>query len=181
MTNSYETGGAPPTALPSIEPAATVEDFSYISPPAHPPLSEASSSSSHASPRPPPFSSLYFAPDPEVNRFKAAVTEDPGASSLPAFAPPSPSSSLLLPPPEDLDESSSVVAETKAALESVEKKGESSGKTPDDREPPPPYTEGYSPLQSFSYVMAAAGGAASIITQVQQTGGPPINTLGGMR
>jgi hypothetical protein len=29
-------------------------------------------------------------------------------------------------------------------------------------------------------VMAAAGGAASIITQVQQTGGPPINTLGGM-
>ncbi|KUL84311.1 hypothetical protein ZTR_07553 [Talaromyces verruculosus] len=177
LTNTYETGGAPPTALPSIEPAATVEDFSYISPPAHPPLSEASSSS-HASPRPPPFSSLYFAPDPEVNRFKAAVTEDPGASSLPAFAQPPQSSSLLLPPPEDLDESSSVVAETKAALESVEKKGESSGKTPDDREPPPPYTEGYSPLQSFSYVMAAAGGAASIITQVQQTGGPPINTLG---
>jgi hypothetical protein len=28
--------------------------------------------------------------------------------------------------------------------------------------------------------MAAAGGAASIITQVQQTGGPPINALGGM-
>lgn len=28
--------------------------------------------------------------------------------------------------------------------------------------------------------MAAAGGAASIITQVQQ-GGPPINTLGGMK
>ncbi|KAF7512392.1 hypothetical protein GJ744_001327 [Endocarpon pusillum] len=27
--------------------------------------------------------------------------------------------------------------------------------------------------------MAAAGGAASIITQVQQTGGPPINALGG--
>ncbi|EEA27969.1 dipeptidyl peptidase, putative [Talaromyces marneffei ATCC 18224] len=157
--------------------AATVEDFSYTSPPAHPPLSEASSSSSHASPRPPPFSSLYFAPESEVNRFKAAVTEDPGSSSLPAFAPPPPSL-LFLPPPEDLDESSSVVADTKAALESVEKKGESSSKSPDDREPPPPYTEGYSPLQSFSYVMAAAGGAASIITQVQQTGGPPINTLG---
>lgn len=27
--------------------------------------------------------------------------------------------------------------------------------------------------------MAAAGGASSIITQVQQAGGPPINTLGG--
>ncbi|KAF5014106.1 hypothetical protein F66182_15034, partial [Fusarium sp. NRRL 66182] len=161
---SYETGGAPPTALPSLEPAAIVEDFSYISPPAHPPLCEASSSS-HASPRPPPFSSLYSAPDPEVDRFKAGVTEDPGASFFPAFAPPPPSPSLFLSLPEDLDESSSVVAETKAALESVEKKGESSGKTPDDSEPPPPYTEGYSPLQSFSYVMAAAGGAASIITQ----------------
>jgi hypothetical protein len=29
--------------------------------------------------------------------------------------------------------------------------------------------------------MAAAGGASSIITQVQQTGGPPINTLGGTK
>lgn len=27
--------------------------------------------------------------------------------------------------------------------------------------------------------MSAAGGAASIITQVQQTGGPPLNSLGG--
>lgn len=27
--------------------------------------------------------------------------------------------------------------------------------------------------------MAAAGGAASIITQVQQGGGPPVNTLAG--
>ena len=27
--------------------------------------------------------------------------------------------------------------------------------------------------------MAAAGGPSSIITQVQQTGGPQINTLGG--
>ena len=50
----------------------------------------------------------------------------------------------------------------------------------DDSDPPPPYTEGTSPLEAFSYVMAATGGAASIITQVQQTGGPPVHPLGGM-
>lgn len=60
----------------------------------------------------------------------------------------------------------------------VDTKGETSTKTADDTEPPPPYTEGSSPLQSFTYIMAAAGGPATLITQVQQ-GGPPINTLGG--
>ena len=49
----------------------------------------------------------------------------------------------------------------------------------DDGEPPPPYTEGSSPLNGFTYVMAAAGGAASIITQVQQGAPAPVNTLGG--
>lgn len=71
-----------------------------------------------------------------------------------------------------------VVAETKAALPQ-DTKGESSKKD-DDNEPPPAYSEGSSPLESFTYLMAAAGGAASIITQVQQGGAPPINTLGGM-
>ncbi|KAI1836644.1 hypothetical protein DTO013E5_4030 [Penicillium roqueforti] len=69
--------------------------------------------------------------------------------------------------------SSAVVADTKASFTEPKNEGSS-----DDGEPPPPYTEGYSPLESFTYVMAAAGGASSIITQVQQTGGPPINTLG---
>ena len=78
----------------------------------------------------------------------------------------------------DDDRAERAAAETKAALPQ-DTKGESSGKGVDDGEPPPPYTEGSSPLESFTYVMAAAGGAASIITQVQQTGGPPINTLGG--
>ena len=68
------------------------------------------------------------------------------------------------------------VGETKRALPQ-DTKGDSSRKE-DDAEPPPAYTEGDSPLQAFTYVMAAAGGAASIITQVQQ-GGPPINALGG--
>lgn len=155
------------------------DDYCYTSPPTHNPLPEASSSSSRASsPFPPPFSSIYFAPNSEegeeVDHSKVTVTAALGAS-VPAFAPPPPLDDLPEPQPE-----SSVVADTKVALENRDQKGESSGKAPDDQEPPPPYTEGFSPLESFSYVMAAAGGAASIITQVQQSGGPPINTLGGM-
>lgn len=56
-------------------------------------------------------------------------------------------------------------------------KGEQSG-SEDETEPPPAYSEGPSPLRSFTFVMAAAGGVSSIITQVQQ-GGPPISALGG--
>lgn len=48
----------------------------------------------------------------------------------------------------------------------------------EELEPPPAYSEGPSPLLSFNYLMASAGGASSIITQVQQ-GGPPTNALGG--
>lgn len=73
----------------------------------------------------------------------------------------------------------SVEAETKAAFP-ADNKGESS-KGAEDSEPPPPYTEGSSPLDSFTYVMAAAGGAASIITQVQQGGPAPVNTLAGTK
>ena len=73
---------------------------------------------------------------------------------------------------------SNVEVETKAALSGVSK-GESS-KSAEDEEAPPPYTEGSSPLESFTYVMAAAGGAASIITQVQQGNTAPVNTLAGM-
>ncbi|KAK3402250.1 hypothetical protein B0T20DRAFT_346892, partial [Sordaria brevicollis] len=63
-------------------------------------------------------------------------------------------------------------------LQAEDTKGESSSRSKEEEaEPPPAYSEGSSPLQSFTYLMAAAGGASSIITQVQQ-GGPPINTLG---
>ncbi|KAF5483383.1 G patch domain-containing protein 1 [Colletotrichum fructicola] len=57
-----------------------------------------------------------------------------------------------------------------------DKKGAAASKD-DDTEPPPAYSEGPSPLQSFTFLMATAGGASSIITQVQQ-GGPPINAIG---
>ncbi|PHH80534.1 hypothetical protein CDD80_1046 [Ophiocordyceps camponoti-rufipedis] len=67
------------------------------------------------------------------------------------------------------------VSETKKALPR-DTKGESSRKE-DDSEPPPAYSEGDSPLLSFAFVMSAAGGPSSIITQVQQ-GGPPVNAIG---
>ncbi|DAA73711.1 TPA_exp: Uncharacterized protein A8136_4145 [Trichophyton benhamiae CBS 112371] len=149
-------------------------------PPRHSLPSGSSSSSSALSPLPPSFSSLYSSADHEeeevgldrFNNSSPSVAES-GASSPPTFAP--------APPFEEASPSSApvtprVVTETKAELS--RDKGESSGKGQDDGEPPPPYTEGSIPLQSFTYVMAAAGGASSIITQVQQTGGPPLNSLG---
>ncbi|KAJ5665634.1 dipeptidyl peptidase 3 [Penicillium maclennaniae] len=145
-----------------------VEDDYYTAPPPHSP-SEASASTSSFGP--PPFSSLFFAlPSTELNQPKYSES---GPASLSVFAPPPPVEEPLESVP-----SSSVVADTKASFS--EPKSDRPGKSTDDGEPPPPYTEGYSPLESFTYVMAAAGGASSIITQVQQTGGPPINTLGGM-
>lgn len=127
-------------------------------------------------------------------------THLPGSSSvLPSHSPPS-FSSLFLPSPNPPNQDkaagagpdspaeaaeaayfsgTSVKAETKAALPSDTKEG-SSNKGAEDGEPPPPYTEVSSPLDSFTYLMAATGGAASIITQVQQGSVPPVNTLAGM-
>jgi len=130
------------------------------SPPRYP-ISEPSSSAP-ASP-PPAFSSLYTSTAEAVEAYKTAVTEAGAPLSVPAYESPS--------------TSRDVVAETKAALPQ-DTKGESSKKD-EDSEPPPAYSEGFSPLESFSYLMAAAGGAASILTQVQQGGPAPINTLGG--
>ncbi|CAG5156864.1 uncharacterized protein ALTATR162_LOCUS4657 [Alternaria atra] len=122
------------------------------------------------SPYPPPFSSLFFPPEDTEERNKLGEnTEDespPAFTSAPAFT--------------ESSSSAAAVAATKAALPSDTKDG-SNSKDVDDGEPPPPYSEGSSPLESFTYVMASAGGPASIITQVSQTtnAGPPINTLGG--
>jgi hypothetical protein len=143
------------------------------SPPPRYPNSEPSTSAP-PSPRPPPFSSLYTSTAEVVEAYKTAVTEAGASASVPAYAPVAP---LSLDTPE-ASTSRDVVAETKAALPQ-DTKGESSKKD-DDSEPPPAYSEGSSPLESFTYLMAAAGGAASIITQVQQGGAPPINTLGGV-
>jgi ATP-binding cassette subfamily F protein 3 len=128
------------------------------------------------SPHPPPFSSLFFPSEDTVEeRNKPCETRDD--ESPPAFAPAPPftesSSSAAA------AAAAAAVAATKAALPH-DTKDASSSKDIDDGEPPPPYTEGSSPLESFAYVMASAGGPASIITQVSQSSaGPPINTLGG--
>lgn len=140
-------------------------------PPLHSFGSEASSSSP-PSPKPPPFSSLYFPSNTEVSRFKAAVTEAVNEHILSTAPAPSFEEALAE------DEEDQRKAEVQAALPR-DTKGESSSRNLDDGEPPPPYTEGSSPIDAFTYVMAAAGGPSSIITQVQQSAGPPINTLGG--
>ncbi|KAH0361109.1 hypothetical protein KCU65_g8942, partial [Aureobasidium melanogenum] len=113
---------------------------------------------------PPPFAShnfpsLYFPPEPQLD-------VQPAPPPPPDFEE-GPSSSASSP-------FSSVVQDTKAALPQDTKPR--SDKAPDDSEPPPPYTEGTSPLDGFTYLMAQAGGAASIITQVSQGGPAPINT-----
>ncbi|KAH7161484.1 hypothetical protein EDB81DRAFT_839806 [Dactylonectria macrodidyma] len=141
------------------------------SPPPQYPASEASPA------RPPPFSSLFNPPDhaPErVGKFVAVVVEGEASGSTAA-----PAYESSAPRPFDPDYSTRAfcdpVAETKRALPR-DTKGDSSRKE-DDAEPPPAYSEGDSPLLSFAYLMAAAGGASSIITQVQQAG-PPVNTIG---
>ena len=124
------------------------------------------------SPYPPPFSSLYFPAHDAVS--PANKPETANASNTEP-----------LPPFSDVAEQSSssnaadVVAETKAALPRDTKEGPSSKGDLDDGEPPPPYSEGSSPIPSFQYIMASAGGPASIITQVSQSAGPPLNALGG--
>ncbi|KAF2654381.1 P-loop containing nucleoside triphosphate hydrolase protein [Lophiostoma macrostomum CBS 122681] len=126
-----------------------------------------------ASPYPPPFSSLYFPPsDAAEDASKACETASP-SDSPPAFVPAPPFTE------SSSSAAATAVAETKAALPR-DPKDRAGSKDIDDGEPPPPYSEGSSPLDSFTYVMASAGGPASIITQVSQGGGgPPINTLGG--
>lgn len=149
--------------------------------------SEAPASTSFSRPAPPPpFSSLYAyasAEDLADDHFRLPTavstafseTGPSSAAAAPAYAPVASSSS-----DQPFGPSTSfqdTVAETKRALPQ-DVKGESSGhKVDDSSEPPPAYSEGYSPLLSFTYLMAAAGGAASIITQVQQ-GGPPVNSIG---
>ncbi|KAL8780709.1 MAG: hypothetical protein Q9213_006355 [Squamulea squamosa] len=122
--------------------------------------SPASTSPSYA---PPPFSSHDFSQEDSANHIKLSVAE-PNLHPPPPFAPAHPAG-LQLSAASDLDGTS------KAGLADT-KEGESSAKSAEEKEPPPPYTEGSSPLGSFTYVMAAAGGPASIITQVPQEGPP---------
>ncbi|KAJ3465248.1 hypothetical protein MRS44_005906 [Fusarium solani] len=134
---------------------------------------------------PSPFSSLFTSPPDHAHQRPSKFTTfvvtshcegEASGSAAPAYE------SFTAPraaQPFDPDQTASAfrdpVAETKRALPQ-DTKGDSSRKD-DDAEPPPAYSEGDSPLLTFSYLMAAAGGASSIITQVQQ-GGPPVNTIG---
>lgn len=122
------------------------------------------------SPYPPPFSSLFF-PSPGSVEAHNKPVEPTQREAPPEFAP--------APPFTESASSAATAAATKAVLPR-DPKASSSNKDLEDGEPPPPYTEGTSPLDSFTYLMASAGGPASIITQVSQTSqGPPINALAG--
>ncbi|KAK5168449.1 ATP-binding cassette, regulator of translational elongation [Saxophila tyrrhenica] len=143
-----------------------------------------SNTTARAPESPPPFASHNFpsryfpAPSP-ADPYRALVTTGSASDTLTVLAPSGPVPSFEESQAAQSSTASSVVAETKAALPRDTKDGQGS-KDLDDGEPPPPYTEGSSPLEGFTYVMAAAGGATSIITQVQQGGPAPINTaLGG--
>ncbi|KAM7195233.1 hypothetical protein V8F20_007609 [Naviculisporaceae sp. PSN 640] len=171
------------TEIDKLRSPAEASASGQRSPPPQYPASEASSSSSTFR-SPPPFSSLFATLDPDtaasvlepsVEPYKHSVADeeaDEGPSSstaAPAYSDP--------PLTEPSTSASRFQDETKRALPQ-DTKGESSrSNKEEDSEPPPAYSEGSSPLLSFTYLMAAAGGASSIITQVQQ-GGPPINTLG---
>ncbi|KAK4200806.1 putative growth regulation protein, partial [Triangularia verruculosa] len=142
------------------------------SPPPQYPASEASASGSNFRP-PPSFSSLFALSNPEAEAHKETeeVNSNTAAASAPAYAPPD----QVAQASNSASAASRFQDETKRALP-PDSKGESSRSKEEEAEPPPAYSEGYSPLHSFTYLMAAAGGESSIITQVQQ-GGPPINTL----
>nr|POE47465.1 whi2-like protein p4h10.16c [Quercus suber] len=156
-------------------------DSSPPSPPAQPKTSIEShfrldvQHTTSSSDTPPTFSSHNFPSRYFPDSSSTLVTECAATDSLTAYASSSPA-----PPFEESSDGRSaslVVVETKAALPRDTK----DNKDLDDGEPPPPYTEGSSPLVGFTYVMSTAGGAASILTQVQQGGPAPLNTaLGGM-
>ncbi|KAL8985201.1 MAG: hypothetical protein Q9205_001022 [Flavoplaca limonia] len=140
------------------------DNASYISGVAEFPSSTpAAASPSNA---PPPFSSLNISPEHSASRIKLSVAE-------PDFYPPPPFASTH---PAEAQQPVASQFEVPSDVEPADNKGgESSAKDAEDKEePPPPYTEGSSPLGSFTYVMAAAGGPASIITQVPQAGPPPL-------
>ncbi|KAI8150564.1 G patch domain-containing protein 1 [Colletotrichum sp. SAR 10_70] len=101
----------------------------------------------------------------------SAVPAAGSSVAAPAYAPTSSVISGDEPASSSFDQA---LTDTKRGL-TQDKKGAAASK--DDTEPPPAYSEGPSPLQSFTFLMATAGGASSIITQVQQ-GGPPINAIG---
>lgn len=173
------------TPSPRAHPEATktdVDSHSRLDTP--PPQSQERPDESSSAPAesPPDFHShgfpaLYFPQPSSAEPYLSLVTAACATDSLAVYAPAPPFEEC---PSPASPSTSTVVADTKAALPRDTKNGQSS-KDLDDGEPPPPYTEGPSPIDGFTYVMAAAGGAASIITQVQQGGPAPINTaLGGM-
>lgn len=135
-----------------------------------------------SSSRPPPFSSLYRdAPATRSEEHHPDPSPVVPAGASPDVAHPAPSYNTLSHSAFAPHILSQHQGTSEGADLSVKQEPSETNKLPsreEDLEPPPAYSEGPSPLHSFTFVMATAGGASSIITQVQQ-GGPPTSTLGG--
>lgn len=134
-----------------------------------------------SSSRPPPFSSLYQdAPATRSVEHNPSPPPTP-AGATPDVAHPAPSYNTLSHSafvPQGLRQHPGTSEEGELSVKQELSETKKPSSKDEDLEPPPAYSEGPSPLHSFAFVMATAGGASSIITQVQQ-GGPPTSTLGG--
>ncbi|KKA26576.1 hypothetical protein TD95_004897 [Thielaviopsis punctulata] len=175
----------------------------YSLPPKYPASASQSSSSSQP---PPPFSDVFLASlcsvSPEHSQLPANIQE-PSDSPLTVGISESANSSQPLPSNDPQILEPHLVASSSAPVYSLIESPEhlpsqlpdaseptvssaprdvkpESSKKDDESEPPPAYSEGSSPLLSFTYVMAAAGGPSSLITQVQQGGAPivPVADVG---
>ena len=174
---------SPPPPSTGIEDDQRRNDIDHPTPsqalPPQYPESEASSS------RPPPFSSLYHNPPVATPSGSQHSGSSYSSASVPfdrvSVAHSAPSYNTLTLPPSATRAVRQHLGASEQTDPTVKREAPETKKTPskeEELEPPPAYSEGPSPLHSFTYVMATAGGASSIITQVQQ-GGPPTNTLGG--
>ena len=134
-----------------------------------------------SSSRPPPFSSLYQdAPTTRSGEHHPGSPPSP-AGDNPDVAHPAPSYNALShssSAPQGLRQRPGTSGGGDLGVKQDLSETRKPSSKEEDLEPPPAYSEGPSPLHSFTFVMATAGGASSIITQVQQ-GGPPTSTLGG--
>ena len=155
-----DSGPSPPTYLPHQPASDSFVDLrkSTSSPP--PPFSTYGSSPAYQSVEHNTASAFAVAPASTSSR----APDDVAAQTELPFEP--------IQSPLELEAKASIPLDSKCS------KAQSSKAAAED-EPPPPYEEAdlNSPISSFIYTSMAAGAASSIITQVSQGIGSPLNTL----
>jgi ATP-binding cassette subfamily F protein 3 len=161
----------------SSEDAGIVTPAATAPPPSLPPTRSAEDPDDIET-APPSFSSLFSAPD------YAAATSSKASSVQPQPTPPEPlpdfTAATSGPQPSSSSAAAAAAAAAASAVKAALPRDTKDQSQLDDSEPPPPYFEGDSPIKSFSWIMASAGGPSSIITQVSQGSGQPIASFGGI-